>query len=564
MQETPDFTDVLAQELNARPYWLHLGSALRKSMNPSRESLASALISAFDYMLTAEDGTPRERWGVFAPMLEMSEGVYPAPIEKIDEASLAAWTRLADEHRDPIVTARTNDLLWVRRWGARPDQRARAALAAYRALGEERWSPLYRAHALVRALEIARELRDDGECDSLAPALVAQCRSALGSETPIPGVTVLLLTALIRTRRPRVSDDIDHLLALASDAYPTRPDVFEAVKDLEVIWARKDRGRVQEAQRAVVRRWHQAAAGAKGMVRQSHLQKALEHARLYGLDGEAETIRKELQSISLDDLELKQFSAEASVPRDQLDPILRAIVGGTTWDDCLMRFGGYGPPTGRPDENRQFIEEQRRRFPLQFLVTQTVVSREGYPLHVATTDDEKFDLALAQHETMQVSIWSAFAPGLLSEVFARHGRPTRDALTQFFTTQIIRKENADRLGLALELFLDGRHDEAVHVAVPRLESILRELCRSIGLVIIREPRNGRPGGVVAVWDLIAGLKDHLHEGWRRYLLNVLADPLGTNLRNRVAHGLLDAATAGDAAVCLHIACHLRLLEIQHA
>jgi hypothetical protein len=80
----------------------------------------------------AEEGSSRERWGVFAPMLETTASVYPTPIEKVDEALLAQWGRLADAQRDPIVAARLNDLLWARRWGSRPDRRARTALAAIR------------------------------------------------------------------------------------------------------------------------------------------------------------------------------------------------------------------------------------------------------------------------------------------------------------------------------------------------------------------------------------------------------------------------------------------------
>lgn len=51
------------------------------------------------------------------------------------------------------------------------------------------------------------------------------------------------------------------------------------------------------------------------------------------------------------------------------------------------------------------------------------------------------------------------------------------------------------------------------------------------------------------------------ESWRRYLLNVLSEPVGVNLRNRIAHGLLTSASKRDAALLIHVACHLRLIRV---
>jgi len=43
------------------------------------------------------------------------------------------------------------------------------------------------------------------------------------------------------------------------------------------------------------------------------------------------------------------------------------------------------------------------------------------------------------------------------------------------------------------------------------------------------------------------MKERIHESWQRYLWNLLCDPVGVNLRNRVAHGLLPKAEKKEAA-----------------
>jgi Domain of unknown function (DUF4209) len=59
---------------------------------------------------------------------------------------------------------------------------------------------------------------------------------------------------------------------------------------------------------------------------------------------------------------------------------------------------------------------------------------------------------------------------------------------------------------------------------------------------------------------MAPRKGILDESWRRYLVNTLTEPLGLNVRNRVAHGLIGEARPHDAALLVHVAAFLRTLE----
>ena len=50
------------------------------------------------------------------------------------------------------------------------------------------------------------------------------------------------------------------------------------------------------------------------------------------------------------------------------------------------------------------------------------------------------------------------------------------------------------------------------------------------------------------------------KGWIRYLTTALTEPAGLNLRNRIAHGLVQEVTSEYALVILHIACFLSMLQ----
>jgi hypothetical protein len=121
---------------------------------------------------------------------------------------------------------------------------------------------------------------------------------------------------------------------------------------------------------------------------------------------------------------------------------------------------------------------------------------------------------------------------------------------------------AERIARGFELWWDGQSDESAHVVAPRLEAILREVARRLGLPVIREPVANRPGGVRSLGELLYALKGHVapeKAGWHAYLVHLLADPLGLNLRNVIAHRLRADVSEEDTALLLHAACFLRLL-----
>jgi hypothetical protein len=164
---------------------------------------------------------------------------------------------------------------------------------------------------------------------------------------------------------------------------------------------------------------------------------------------------------------------------------------------------------------------------------------------------------------MASQFWAVSAVTILERFAARYGRPSRQDMTEFFTSALIDDAMAERISLALELWWDDRPDESAHVLVPRLEAAVRNLAREIGLPIIREPYGGKPGGVRPLGELLHQLEGRFPTaGWHAYLLHLLVDPLGLNLRNVVAHGVRARMERSDAALLLHAAAFLRLLQVQ--
>jgi hypothetical protein len=310
--------------------------------------------------------------------------------------------------------------------------------------------------------------------------------------------------------------------------------------------------------------WRDTARKADGILRMSFLEKALDIARTHGLAELARELRVELQSLTEEDLDLKPISAEVEIDRDKLQAFQTGFTAFDTWSTSLVAFGSYGPPTGEPEDVEREVEQQMRDFPIQFLISRMVIDRDlGLPIFRATDESSHKHAAMARNRWFATQLWASSAVSILHQFTERYGRPSRYDLADFFTAPLIDAGMAERVALAFDLWWDDRPDESAHLLVPRIETAIRNLARELGLPIGSEPYGGKHGKVRPLGELLHQLRGRFpSEGWRIYLLHLLVDPLGLNLRNVIAHGVRARIDRGDAALLLHATAFLRLLQLQ--
>ena len=149
----------------------------------------AAFIRALDYML-ARPGRTTESDELYMPMVTWTNGhAYPERIGSADDATVRAWEdALWLFGTNAMVAARVGDLLWIKRAGERPDLYARQAQAAFRNLwDEEGVASVNRSDGLVRALQIASELRDHELVADTTADLVEAARQTMADEDWAPG-----------------------------------------------------------------------------------------------------------------------------------------------------------------------------------------------------------------------------------------------------------------------------------------------------------------------------------------------------------------------------------------
>jgi hypothetical protein len=495
-------------------------------------------------------------------MIETTAGVYPTPLSEVGDDQLQLWSELFDAVDHPVVRARFGDLLWIRRAGSAPHRRALATAEAYLALAERPgWHALDRATCLTRVLELAREVNNRDLLDRVIKQIGIAARTSMAATEPQPGVALRLIEALCVLPRGSQPAEVEDLLDVAAKTYEDNPFILDTVVELQLARVRDDPDQVKELARKQIATWRAAADRQPGLIRLTHLQRALELARTHGLRPEMEDLRLAVQGISEDDLDLQTISAQIEIPRATIEAFLASFFAGESWTDWLSRFGAHCPLQEPRDRTVEEVERLIEAFPLQHLMSRVILSPESVPIRIVSTEEEKRQAAIVEYDMRAIVLWAGWAGDVLNDIAVRQ-RPTVAELTQHFTTEIIPVHVAERVAAAVDHFWESRYDEALFVLLPRLETIIRELCRQLGLVITKEPIGTDPGGFLQLGALLFALTGRLPESRRCYLTTLLTDPIGMNLRNRGLHGLVVPGTREEAALAIHAACFLQQIRLQ--
>lgn len=534
--------------------WFQVADALR--VGEGGDALAGHR-AAFSYMFVERTQEEyRERYGPLAPMIETADSVYPAPLDLLPPEAAGIWTRALEVLDAPLLQSRYGDLLWCLRHGPSPHRYARAALAAYEVLTTGDDELLTATHSMQRALEIALELNDRDAADRIAASAVGRAESLLSDGPERPGVVLRLLEAAAALPVPRRPAGLTDRVLHAERVYEGDPRLSDAVADLLAALA-PDEAMRREIRRRQVGRWQAAIDRAASFERQVDIQHALELATLHGLPELATALRHQLQASLLDPIDLQKVGGEVEVARAEIDRVVASFVGDDSAPDALQRLAAHCP-TGDPANQLRLAEELRAQHPIQFLVTRVVISEDNIPLRFIRSPEEHLLAQVRRQEVMAVRFFAAVTLlPTLDALVERYGVPATAEIATMLEGGAIDHATAGSMAEQIVLVLGGEsHDAAAHSLVPRIERVIRELARRAGVLIIREPSGDKPGGVRSLGAILADLEGVLPETWRRYFACLLTDDLGINLRNRVAHGLVEGVERQDAALLVHAALSL--------
>ena len=545
------------------------GPDLIKRFEDKKSDIVVAAAHALDYGFSPSARRDmRQTTNPFAPAFGSPEEHFQRLKETDHGATLRIWAELAVRVRNPAAAARLHDLLWVTKHGDAPHTHARAAIDAYLVLaGRDECAGHPAIQALKRSLALSVSLNSAEHLPEIAKLGLAQLDLAQRQTDTPPDLTVVtaglrLLAAVPSEHRP---DSLADRVAAAHDAFVGedllgRDVLFQIEQDL----AEGDADVIQQIRRRAAEAWTTEADRREGWRRVHALEQVEKWAQGAKDAGDLVTgARRARQEVESGVYQWAEIDASVDIPAADIDREMMQIVGEDNLEFGLVRFGGWGPPTGNPAEIEGTVDRRMETARLLDLIPETLHHPAGFEVKTFTTPEEKRERRIKMEQEFHARIHGALAEEALRRLGATYPRRWGQ-LTNFFVSDLIWPPEAHAFGRAFEHFWAGRYDEAILVALPRIETVLRRTARAMGSVVFRPPEADRPGGLKMLGEVLRLLDGKVDEGWRQAFWFVLADPLGLNLRNEYSHGLRDPGDAVDAALILQLAAHLRLRTLEPA
>lgn len=565
--EASGWKDAIAQATREgySAMWQALSAAARSAIEQGRVEHGKVLwLLADACSMMLSPSSPNEPFKPFA-VFHDRRSVIP---DDLLDTDITFFAEIVDAVDDNWLKARLSDLLWLK---GKPRNTAFAlkAIDAYRCLpldtdtwvhgGRECWP---------RAISLARMLkRGAGDRLQQMEATIVTAFDATKRDDGFLGLwlaDLLKSNGLGRAHRANVAKKLEALarefdgegdLHRAREYFSAAAEWFRAVPD---------QSKAAEMTVAVAEGWvkeavaRTASESPSHMVAASFYENAIQTYRTipraerstHRVDERIAEIRARLNDSGERALGEMGFIQTPGVDITQLIESARKSVTGKSAQHALLAFANLHRGANA-EELRDNALERMRQYPLQSLFAATVMSRDGRVIakrpamslgSELTADDEIAiraemirDYGILVSIVVQGDIWPA-----LEVLLLEHRLREVDFIALARNSPIVPKDRAGLFGKALFAGYERDFVTALHLLIPQIEHLVRVHLKQAGAKTTNIDKDGiqNENGMSTLLELPEAVqvfgKDLAFE-----LNSLFCDAFGPNLRNELAHGLLD-------------------------
>ncbi len=479
------------------------------------------------------------------------EKVYFPSIEGTPSEVVQHWASRARSLKHPFLKARYADLAWDMSGPIGQRKRdvedARIAIDSYIDTLPLLAETHDRLQSAIRALDLAALIADQDRTNRARIVLMELHRETIKAAQ---GMWWYVFDRLIDDKSAGVSDaergelvvDLEALVTRFSD--PSNSTSFDpnAAKDA----ARKlityyNRGGsfddIRRLHQSIAKAFEHAASLGDAMLGAAFLQTAMEAYRDGGLPEESRRVRILMQKRIGDARdEMKSVGTDINIKKDDMEKFLDAVVVddlGQTFVRIASEF------LLKRNQLEQAVRKTLEEAPLFAHLSQTIMADDHVAAKIGSVQDDPFGRLFHQAKfSFSFSVpWLAQA---FQRLFERH-----EVVPEHFVGWANRHKLFDDMGLLLEgvrAWFQGDHVKAVHVLVPQIERALRKIADQVEIPVTKaHPKVAGTSVAIGLGDILYSAKviEALGPNVTLHMQALYSDPRGLNLRNEIAHGLLD-------------------------
>ena len=264
---------------------------------------------------------------------------------------------------------------------------------------------------------------------------------------------------------------------------------------------------------------------------------------------------EELQKLASDNMVAIPFQFDISSMREAIS----VLYDGLSFQETIVQLGRTAA-TCQVNEVRKSVIEEQKEFVFQSLFSNSYLNNQGQTIcelpPLSRTDPEKDQDLFFKHMVRYVSkrreIGETIALNLGLEYLRRFGDFAVDELDFLVNNNPIIPENREEiLKEGLHLALSGRMYAALHILLPQTEQIFRNLVKMCGDSVTFLNDDGTESiKTLSLLFKSEKLKEAYSEDIIFTFQSIMDVPAGENLRNMIAHGVLDPQSGnGGSALC---------------
>ena len=544
--------------------WHALSAAARESIEAKRYAEAKVLwllADACSMMLQ-----PRSLNEPFRPYSAMGEKRSAIP-DDFNEPDVTLLAEIAEETDHVLLRARLSDLVWLRKQ-PRSYQHALLAVDAYRSmpLNDDSWIHGAR-EAWGRAISLTRMLR--AGAGERGKEIETSILTAFDAAQDQHGFLALWLSDLLFDQGfgfDRCAE-IGGRLKILATTFDEKGDLHRAREffDAASKWFKRaaDEAAAAAMIAALAEGWVKEAIARSSSDTPSHIVAASfyenaikNYRRIPGSERAAHRVDERIAEIhkQLGDAGRRSLGEMSRIQAPSIDiteiiEAARKAVSNKPTDEALAAFANlYRGATSA--KLREESVQMLRQHPLQALFGSTHLSRDGRVIAktpapgFSNTDSDEYKRSvwseMIRHYMIELGlivqgrIWPAL------EVLLQEHRLREDDFVTIARQSSIVPVGRERLfGKALFAGFDRNFEVAVHLLIPQIEHIVRTHLKTSGTTTTNIDQDGveHENGLSTLVALPEAEKV-FGENLTFELKALFCDPVGPNLRNELAHGLL--------------------------
>lgn len=250
----------------------------------------------------------------------------------------------------------------------------------------------------------------------------------------------------------------------------------------------------------------------------------------------------------------KRGSAETSILKEKIEKLTDIILTAPNLNEALLRLAFCDGLLPNYQGLVKQTEEMKTSHPLQFLVNTQVIDKEG---HLLSVDRDPFYSILARNSMISITFMTILIINRIIERLLQEKGLIKDNLILYLKNWgLIDDNNLKIIEHGIERYFAKDYISSLHILVPQLEAAIRTLLKKGGIQTISFERGTTSTQESSLTELLERpeFREIFGETLRWYMKLVLVEKLGLNLRNDIAHGLIEfeKCNLSNANTILHI------------